>query len=172
MSEIGYKDVYKALNKAKVKYVVAGGVAVVAHGFTRNTFDLDLIVWLEGNNLEKMFDALYKIGYRPKVPVTKDQLKDKKQREKWRKEKNMIVFSFFHLRDPLKLIDMFITEPFPFAQISKKAIKATVQGITIPIISLEHLKILKQRAGRQKDLLDLVNLQEIERIKKHESKTS
>ena len=44
--EIFYGKVFKALNKAKVKYVVAGGVAVVLYGYTRYTGDLDLIVLL------------------------------------------------------------------------------------------------------------------------------
>ncbi len=166
MERLQYGDVYKALNKAKVRYAVAGGVAVAAHGYLRTTADLDLIIALRDDNIGKMFDALYKIGYRPKVPVTKEQLKNKKQREQWKKEKNMIVFSFFHLKDHFKLIDMFVYEPFPFSEISRKMIKVKVQGITIPIISLAHLKILKQRAGRPKDLIDLANLSEIEKLQR------
>ncbi len=46
-----YGEVFKALNKAKVKYVVAGGVAVVLHGYMRATGDLDLIVFLDQENL-------------------------------------------------------------------------------------------------------------------------
>ena len=166
MDVIEYGDVYKALNKAKVRYVVAGGVAVVAHGYLRTTVDLDLIVELKEKNIEKMFDCLYKIGYRPKVPVTKDQLKDKKQREAWKKEKGMIVFSFCHVKKPFKLIDIFVTEPFPFPKISKEIIKVKINNITIPVISLKHLTILKERAGRPQDLNDLVNLMEIEKIQK------
>ena len=166
METIEYEDVYKALNKARVRYVVAGGIAVAAHGYLRTTADLDIIVELKENNIAKMFDALYKIGYRPKASITKEQLQDKKQREKWKKDKNMIVFSFFHLKDPTVLIDMFVSEPFPFTEIKKKMVKVKIQGITIPIISLKHLQILKQRAGRPKDLIDLVNLKEIERLLK------
>src|SRR3989338_7356690 len=103
-----YGEVFKALNKAKVKYVVAGGVAVVLYGFLRYTKDVDLIVHLEERNLSKLFDALSKIGYRQKAPVTKEQFIDAKQRKLWQKEKGMIVFSFYHKSDPLKAIDMFV----------------------------------------------------------------
>ena len=78
-----YGEVFKALNKAKVKYVVAGGVAVVLHGYHRSTKDLDIIALLEKKNLEKLFDAFESIGYMPKVPVTKKQFIDSKQRERW-----------------------------------------------------------------------------------------
>jgi hypothetical protein len=44
---MNYEKVFKALNKARVKYVIAGGVAVVLHGFMRLTNDLDLIVLLD-----------------------------------------------------------------------------------------------------------------------------
>jgi len=47
-----YGEVFKALNKAKVKYVVAGGVAVALHGYQRFTQDLDLYVLLETKNFE------------------------------------------------------------------------------------------------------------------------
>ena len=36
--------IFLALNNAGVRYLVAGGLAVVAHGFVRFTNDVDLIV--------------------------------------------------------------------------------------------------------------------------------
>jgi hypothetical protein len=39
-----YLDVFKSLNRRKVKYVVIGGVAAVVHGVPRATFDLDLLI--------------------------------------------------------------------------------------------------------------------------------
>ena len=66
-----YGEVFQALNKAKVRYVVAGGIAVVLYGYSRLTKDLDLIVFLSRDNLDAFFEALKKIGYNPKVPVTK-----------------------------------------------------------------------------------------------------
>ena len=45
--------VVKALNDAKVKYLVVGGVAVVAHGYERFTRDLDLVIGLEAENIRR-----------------------------------------------------------------------------------------------------------------------
>lgn len=39
-----YNDVFKKLSRRGVKYLVVGGVAVVLHGYTRFTADLDLII--------------------------------------------------------------------------------------------------------------------------------
>ena len=161
-----YGNVFKALNKARVKYVVAGGTAVVLHGYTRFTQDLDLIVFLEAKNLEKFYEALKRVNYFPKVPVTKEQFSDAQQRQQWKKEKGMIVFSFVHRQPPFELIDMFVDEPIKFGEVYKYKKIVRVEGISIPLISIDHLLKLKKKAGRGKDLDDIVQLNEIKRIRK------
>ena len=49
-----YEEVFKILNKKRVRYVVAGGIAVVLHGFARFTADLDIILHLEEENRERL----------------------------------------------------------------------------------------------------------------------
>ena len=61
--------VIRALNDAGVRYLIAGGVAVVAHGYVRFTADLDLILDLSEDNLRRAVPALASLGYRPLVPV-------------------------------------------------------------------------------------------------------
>ena len=161
-----YGDVFRALNKARVKYVVAGGTAVVLHGYMRMTQDLDLIVGFEEKNLDRFFEALKRINYHPKAPVTKDQFKDVKHRHMWRKEKGMIVFSFYKNEPPFQLVDMFVYEPLPFGEIYKKRVGVKVSGITIPIMCIDHLRKLKQAAGRPQDLIDIVQLDVIKRTKR------
>lgn len=82
-----YEDVFKALNQARIQYVIAGGVAVVLHGFPRYTGDLDLMVYLDKKNLGRFFDTLVKIGFLPKVPVKKEEFQNHDVREQWKKEK-------------------------------------------------------------------------------------
>ena len=164
--EIFYGEVFKALNKAKVKYVVAGGVAVVLYGYFRHTGDLDLIVFLEKKNLENFYKALKTINYWPKVPVTVEQFSDSNQRDQWKKEKGMIVFSFVYRKPPFQLIDMFVDEPIPFEELYNKKINIRAQGVKIPLIGIDHLLKLKKIAGRDKDLNDIVQLKEIKRIQK------
>ncbi len=161
-----YGEAFKALNKAKVKYVVAGGVAVVLYGYTRNTGDLDLIVFLEEKNLKKLYDALKSVGYLPKVPVTQEQFCDAKLRHDWKKTKGMIVFSFVDKNPPFQLIDMFVDEPIDFRELYKKKKVITVEGVSIPLININHLIKLKKKAGRFKDLDDVLQLNEIKRLQK------
>jgi len=46
------------LNQAEVEYVVIGGVALVAHGSARATFDLDVCYQRSKDNIEKLCRAL------------------------------------------------------------------------------------------------------------------
>lgn len=159
-----FEAVFKALNRSGVKYVVAGGVAVSLHGYSRLTKDLDLIVFLEERNLKSLFKTLQKIGYRPKVPVTVEQFVDEEQRRRWKKEKGMVVFSFCQYDPPFTLVDVFVNEPFPFEEIYKKRVLAKIKrNLTIPLISLEHLIRLKRQAGRPQDLIDVVQLEYIQK---------
>lgn len=165
-----YDDVVRALNKSKIEYAVAGGVAVVLYGYTRLTLDFDLILEFDEKNLDKFFDIVYGLGYRPKVPVVKKDFIDKKKRDEWIKKKNMIVFSFFNLQDHLKIIDVFMTEPIKFSEIKKKITRINLKGLIIPAVSLEHLIRLKEAAARPKDLTDLANLREIQRLTNEKNK--
>ena len=156
-----YSKVFTALNKAKVKYVVAGGVAVVFHGYQRFTGDLDLIVFLEEKNLENLFITMGKIGYIPKVPATKDQFRDKKQRGIWQKEKGMLVFPFVQKGPAFNIVDVFIKHPIRFDLLYKKRVVAKIGGISIPLIGIDHLIQIKKKSGRDIDLIDVAQLKAI-----------
>ena len=161
-----YEAVFRALNKARVKYLVAGGIGVVLHGFPRFTADLDLIIHLEEKNIDSFFEALSKLGYRPRLPLTKEQFADRNNRNEWKKNKNMTVFSFFHLEEPFKTVDLFVKEPIRFELMSKEAEKIKVKGIAIPVVSIKHLIRMKAKAGRPEDLVDIANLKVIQRSKR------
>jgi hypothetical protein len=56
--------IVRALNEARVRYLIVGGLAVVAYGYVRFTADLDLFVDLEEENLRRALDA-GKLGLPP-----------------------------------------------------------------------------------------------------------
>ena len=59
------RTILRALNDANVRYLIVGGLAVVAHGYVRFTQDIDLVVQLERENVLRAMNALTAIGYRP-----------------------------------------------------------------------------------------------------------
>lgn len=48
-----FEAIAEALEKAKVRYLVTGGLAVNAHGFLRFTKDVDLVIQLQTDNLRR-----------------------------------------------------------------------------------------------------------------------
>lgn len=159
--------VVKALNAAKVKYLIVGGVAVVAHGYERFTRDLDLVIGLEKQNILRGLRALLGAGYHLRIPVTPEQFADAELREEWRREKNMIVLQLWsdeHKRTP---IDVFVYEPFDFAAEFARAVRQPVLGKeTAPIICREALIALKKSAGRPQDLADIEKLEKVDTLRK------
>lgn len=164
--KIFYEDIFRELNRNGVKYVVAGGVAVVLHGVIRLTLDLDLYVDLHEDNLIKFITSMGLLGYKPKVPVKAADFIKQENREAWKKEKNMKVFSFIHLDRPTELIDVFIEEFIKYTKVDKEKEIITADDIKIPIMSIKHLKQLKKIAGREQDLKDIQALDTVERLRK------
>lgn len=106
--------IVKALNGAKVQYLIVGGLAVSAHGYDRLTVDVDLVIGLEPENIKRALHALHLAGWRMSIPVTAEDFANPKLRESWRKKKNMIVLKLWsdeHRRTP---VDIFVCEPFDF----------------------------------------------------------
>lgn len=157
---IPYEEVFKALNKAKVDYVVCGGAAVVILGFTRLTVDLDLIVSLDKGNLNKLYDVLMQLGYKTRVPIKKDEFTQREILEKLGKEKNMKVMSFYNPKDAFKTVDIGVNLPYiPQILKRKKTIKAG--NLNIPVIFIDDLIKMKAALARPKDLIDVENLKKI-----------
>jgi hypothetical protein len=158
-----YENVFRTLQKNNIRYAVAGGVALVLHGVVRLTADLDLIVDLERNNLQCFIEAMKELGYRPRLPVEAVDLLEPATREQWKREKRMEAFSFVDPTQPMTLIDVFIEEKVPFQEILRELVPMTARGITIPVVSLSHLKRLKKAASRPQDLADIEAIEALER---------
>lgn len=158
-----YEDVFRKLGERKVRYAVAGGIALVLHGAVRFTADLDLIVELSADNLTKFITAMNDLGYKPRLPVKAEDLADPLMRENWMAEKGMNVFTFSHPQQQISQVDVFINEPLRFDEIEKELVRITARDVVIPVVSLSHLKMLKRIAGRPQDIADIGALEELEK---------
>jgi hypothetical protein len=150
--------IFRCLHEARVRYIVVGGLAVIEHGFLRQTKDVDLVIELDPENIERGLIALERLGYLPRVPVTPRQFADPAVREKWRAEKHMLVLNLFsdaHLETP---VDVFAAHPFDFEQEFRDAVFETVDQIPVRFVSLPTLLKLKAEAGRPHDLIDIEQL--------------
>jgi aminoglycoside-2''-adenylyltransferase len=163
------RTILRALNDANVRYLIVGGLAVVAHGYVRFTQDIDLVVQLERENVLRAMNALTAIGYRPLMPVEAAQFADERLRQQWRDEKGMIVFQLFDPQRESTRVDIFVSEPFAFAQEFQAAIWHTWGELRAPVLRIEALIVMKEAARRPQDLADAALLRDILKVQREES---
>ena len=114
MEKRSVEEIVRALNEAGVRYLIVGGVAVVAHGYLRFTADLDLILDLAEDNLRRAVAALAGEGYRPRAPVPLEAFIDAVNRAQWVRDKQLTVFSLDSSQHPRTEVDLFVEAPFDF----------------------------------------------------------
>jgi len=153
-----------ALEGANVRYLIAGGLAVAAHGHGRATFDVDLIVQLQPDNARRAMTALESLGYRPSAPVPAHQFADAQTREVWIREKGMVVFALQSDLHPETSVDLFVTEPFDFdAEYEQALIGELLPNLRLRFVSLKTLIRMKEAVGREKDKEDIRQLNLLQR---------
>jgi hypothetical protein len=159
MKVASFEAIVRALNDAGVPFVVVGGLAVIAHGYGRSTFDVDLVIRLQEDCIKRAFEALNRIDYHPAVPVTAEEFSNPEIRERLRVSKHMEVLKFWsdlHRETPL---DVFISEPFDFQEEYDQAMKQeSSPGHPVRVLRYETLLAMKRAAGRPQDLADVSEL--------------
>jgi predicted nucleotidyltransferase len=151
--------ILRALNDAEVRYLIVGGLAVVAHGYVRYTADLDIVLDLERDNALRAMKALDAIAYRPLVPVDATDFADEEKRRVWIREKNMLVFQMRNPDRESTRLDIFVKEPFAFTEEFAQAKWEEVAGIRAPVLRYDELIRLKRSSGRPQDLIDIDQLE-------------
>lgn len=151
--------IVQELNAAQVPFVVVGGIAVMAHGYLRQTVDLDVVIRLDPQSIRSAFSALARLGYLPRVPVTSEGFANSDQREEWIREKGMTVLNFHSDRHRETPLDVFVREPFDFSEEHAQALVHEIApGVPVRVVRLSTLMRLKREAGRPQDLADIHEL--------------
>lgn len=166
-----FVEFFKALERAQVRYLLVGGVALHVHGVPRSTADIDLFVDLEPENVRRFLDAIESFGYRPAVPVAAADLADEEARSRWRTEKNMVVLGFRSDTQRTVPVDVFVAEPFPFGEAYRRRKSSPIEGtgVRISTIGLDDFIAMKEAAGRAQDLDDADALRRVRKVQEKET---
>ena len=62
MRKQSVEEIVRVLNAASVRYLIAGGLAVVAHGYLRFTADVELFLDLDEDNTRRALAVLAGLG--------------------------------------------------------------------------------------------------------------
>jgi len=159
-----YFEVFNALYLAKVKYLVVGGLAVNLHGVPRITYDIDIIISTDRNNVLKLNKVLNNLGYIPRLPINPNDIADNKILKDWIENRNLKAFSFYHKKDNYKIIDIVLVHPLNFNDAFKNKIVKNVKNIEIYLASINDVVKMKEFSGRPQDLSDIIKLNKIKKF--------
>ena len=138
-------------------------MAVQLHGYMRFTYDIDLVLAMNNDNLSRFIEAAKELGLAPVIPVPIDALKDAGQIDRWHREKGMLAFA---LREPSvagSVIDVLVRPEISYERLAADAVDGDLFGRKVKIASIEHLLEMKRVANRPKDMLDVAALEKIKR---------
>jgi predicted nucleotidyltransferase len=156
-------ELLQSLSDHQVQYVLVGGLAVQLHGFLRATFDIDLVLAMNDENLVRFIDVANSFGLKPGIPVPIDSLRNAEQIDRWHREKGMLAFS---LREPQTgggVVDVLVRPDVTFEKLLANAVDGNLFGRRVSIASIEDLLAMKRIANRPKDQLDITALEKIKR---------
>jgi len=149
---------------SEVRFVVAGGAAMLLYGIKRMTLDLDIAVARDQANLERFISTLRELKFIPRAPLPAETILNSAVIERLVEEKNALVFSFWCPDAPYTQIDMFLTRENSFDLLMSDARIVSVSGRTVLVAS--RLKLIEMKCSvkpiRDKDLSDIRALQLIE----------
>lgn len=156
-----FEPLFVALNEARARYVVVGGVAAVLHGHARFTADVDLVIDLDPVEARKVLHVLVRLGLRPRAPVAAEDFADPATRADWVRNKNMRVFSLLDHDNPMHVVDLFVEHPIDFEELWAASQLVELETTSVRVAAIDDLIRLKRIAGRPQDLIDIERLSEI-----------
>jgi len=161
---LDYLAIFRSFNDAGIRYLVVGGLAVNMYGVPRMTYDVDVLLDLEDDNVSRFVGLMQEWGFKPKVPVAITEFAEKEKREDWIKNKHMKAFNLVNHEWAIKEIDVIIDSPVDYTQGVQHSRIMVLQGVPISIVSIDDLIKMKAITDRQQDIADIRYLKEL----KHE----
>ncbi len=142
-----FLEFIQALNNHEVEYLLVGGYAVILHGYTRTTGDMDIWVNLTKGNYSKLVKAFREFGM-PVFDMTEENFLDTSRFD---------VFTFG--ASPVSIDIMTRVKGLAFEEAFPKATLIELdKGLPVRLIGLEDLLKAKRASGRAKDFDDIRHL--------------
>ena len=137
-----------ALVGAGIRHAVCGGVAVTAHGATRSTKDIDILI--DPADLARAMDLLRPLGYAfAAFPMVFDEGTERSRK----------VQRISKLQDGEHLVVDFLLAEASLAGFLEGRVQVDLPEGPLVVVSREVLMQMKRLAGRAQDLADLEKLE-------------
>jgi hypothetical protein len=143
------QGVLQALDSAQVEHALVGALAVAVWGAPRATKDIDLLV--QRTDLERALTAVRALGFRLEaLPI---EFKDGTEVRRI----NKVDADGNHMTLDFMLVDNNLQVPW------ESRVRLPFGAGSVVVVSRDALIGMKARAARAQDLMDIQNLQEVDR---------
>jgi hypothetical protein len=140
-----FRDMLSALSAEGVDFLLVGAYAMAVHGMPRATGDLDIWVRSTESNAERVMRALARFG----APLESISAAD------FRRPDVVVQIGVA----PRRLDFLTTIDGVAFDDAWRDRTSLLVDGLEIPVLSLEDLKTNKRAVGRLRDLADVEALE-------------
>ena len=140
-----YKEMLQCLSEEDVKFLLVGAYALAVHGFPRATKDIDFFVWATPENAANLIRALVKFGA-PMDGISEADFSSEG-----------VIFQIGN--SPRRIDIITAIDGINFDQAYGKKKVFAIEGLQVPVISLEDLITNKRASGRKQDLADVEKLE-------------
>jgi hypothetical protein len=127
-----------------VRFLIVGGYALAAHGHPRYTKDLDVWVWTDPSNAERVVAALEGFGFGGLGLAAADF-----------EEPDVVVQLG---REPQRIDILTFATGLVFNEAYEHRVLVDVGGLQVPFISVDDLRTNKLATGRLRDQADAADL--------------
>jgi hypothetical protein len=154
-----HQQILTVLVANEVEFLIAGGLAVITHGYQRFTRDVDIITSPAERNMERLAEAL------TELEATAVGTRGERLGLDLSHPASLAVGNYF-LTTKFGALDL-VNGPRPdikrYSRLETAALDTELDGLPIKVISKDDLIAMKREAGRPKDLADIAALTDVER---------
>ncbi len=147
--------IFRVLNEHGVDYLIVGGVAAQAHGVSRSTLDVDVIVGRTPDNYRRLRDAVVALGaaFPATDPLAFTEIDPAD-------EVDLARAQIARIPTQAGLLDLIRDPPGAdqYPRLVARATTVTVRDVVMRVIGVDDLISMKRASGRPKDLADIAEL--------------
>jgi hypothetical protein len=137
--------VCRLLNRHRVRYLIAGGVAANLHGSVRATRDVDLLVPRDLENTRRLLEALAELPYR--IAAELDAA-------------DVVKKPFTIVGDDPRVDILTVACTVTFDRAWPGRVERRIAGVRVPYLGLDDL-LASKRTGRASDIADIDALKQL-----------
>ncbi|MEX1218667.1 MAG: DUF6036 family nucleotidyltransferase [Acidimicrobiales bacterium] len=143
-----FQEFLKSFVQHDVRFLIIGGYALAVHGHPRYTKDLDVWVWPDPENADRILEALDEFGFGSLGLEAIDFL-----------EPGVIIQLG---REPQRIDLLTFATGLEFRAAFENRILVEIGGVEVPFLSVDDLRTNKTATGRLRDLADVEDLPPME----------